>query len=49
MLHSWKTTLVGGIMLAVGAYYALTGGNEAITALFITNGIGLIVAKDFNA
>lgn len=46
MLKSWRTSIVGVLVLAVGAYYALTVGGEAITALFLTTGAGFILSKD---
>ena len=49
MLKSWRTTIIGFITLAVGSYYALTGGGGAITALFLTSAAGCILAKDSNA
>lgn len=49
MLKSWKTTLLGVVLMAVGSYHAFVGGNEAITALFITNSLGLLIAKDYDA
>lgn len=46
MLRSWRTTVIGVGMLGVGAYIALTGGDVAVTGLFLTSGAGFILAKD---
>lgn len=46
IIRSWRTTLIGVGMLGVGAYIALTGGDIAVTGLFLSTGTGFILAKD---
>lgn len=45
-MKSWRTTVIGVSMLAVGGYLAFTGTDSATVALFISGGTGFILSKD---
>jgi len=47
-MKSWKTTLVGWVLIGVGIYEFITTKQWQQPALCIATGIGLICAKDSN-
>lgn len=49
ILKSWKTTVVGFLLIAAALYLMITAKSISTEAITLTTlGIGLIVAKDAN-